>query len=209
MKITLILVSICILGFLLTAFFIEDRAAFVADYGFSGENLLTKPWVLITSIFLHADIVHLLSNLFILIFFGIAVEAELGRKMLIIFFLGAVAGDLLSLLIYPFDSISIGASAGIFALIGVGMLVRPFDFSFYPFIMPIPLAFLGILYAVYNVYGFIMEPASQISYIAHFGGLGVGMYYGFRTVGMKKGLKIMLLAFSVLITVAVLWMLFF
>jgi len=207
MKLTLILIFLCLIGFVFPIFFVTDLDAFRNEFGFSGKNLLTKPWVLITSIFLHADIVHLLSNVFILLFFGMAVEAELGKKMLLIFFLGAVAGDLLSLLVYPFDIISIGASAGIFALIGVGILVRPFDFSFYPFIMPIPLAFLGILYAVYNIYGFIVEPASQISYIAHFGGLFVGMYYGFQIIGIKKGIKIILFVLSIMILIPVIWML--
>jgi len=188
---------------------VTDHKAFVDDFGFSGKNLLTKPWTLITSIFLHADIVHLLSNLFILLFFGMAVEAELGRKMLLIFFLGAFAGDFLSLLFYPFGTISIGASAGIFALIGAGILVRPFDFSFYPFIMPIPLAFLGIFYALYNIYGFIAEPASEISYIAHFGGLFVGMYYGFKTVGTKRGVEIILLALAVMVLIPIILMLLF
>ena len=117
------------------------------------------------------------------------IESELGKKMLLIFFLGAFLGDLLSLFAYPFTTISIGASAGVFALMGAGILIKPFDLSFYPLIVPIPLAFLGILYAIYNVYGFIFDSGSNISYIAHFGGLAVGLYYGFRIAG-KRGLKI-------------------
>ena len=205
MRLTLILIFLCLIGFIFPIF-VTDYNAFVSEFGFSGKNLLAKPWVLITSIFLHANIGHLLSNVFILFFFGMAVESELGKKMLLIFFLGAIAGDLLSLLVYPFEAVSIGASAGIFALIGVGILVRPFDFSFYPFIMPIPLAFLGIFYAIYNIYGFIMEPASEISYIAHFGGLFVGMYYGFQIVGMKKGVTIILLVLSIMVLIPIIWM---
>jgi membrane associated rhomboid family serine protease len=137
-----------------------------------------------------------------------AVEAELGtRKTLVIFFLGAVAGDMLSLLVYPFDAISIGASAGIFALIGTGMLVRPIDLSFWPLIVPIPLAFLGILYAVYNIYGFITQPDSNISYIAHFGGLIVGLYFGFKSVGIKKGVKIVLLTLLLMVLIPLIWLL--
>jgi len=205
MKLTLILISLCLIGFFFPIF-LTDYNAFVNEFGFSGKNLLAKPWVLITSIFLHANIGHLLSNILILFFFGMAVESELGKKMLLIFFLGAIAGDLLSLLVYPFEAVSIGASAGIFALIGAGILVRPFDFSLYPFIMPIPLAFLGILYAIYNIYGFIVEPASEISYIAHFGGLFVGLYYGFQIVGIKKGVKIILFVLSIMVLIPIIWM---
>lgn len=207
MKLTLFLVLLCLIGFIFPIFFVEDLEGFVNTYGFSGQNLLIRPYVLITSIFLHANIEHLLSNILVLFFFGIAVEAELGRlRTLTIFFTGAFLGDLLSLLVYPFDAVSIGASGGIFALIGAGILVRPIDLSFYPLVIPIPLALLGLMYAVYNVYDFIFLPDSKISYIAHFGGLFVGLLYGFRREGIKKSLKIILLFFLIMILIPILWM---
>ena len=61
----------------------------------------------------------------------------------------------------------------------------------------------------HNIYGFIAEPDSQISYIAHFGGLFVGMYYGFHTVGIKKGMKIILLVLAamilLMISIPIIW----
>ena len=131
MKLTYILIIIAILAYVLPFFVVSDQGAFYNTYGFSGANLLERPYVLITSIFMHGSLTHLLSNVLVWIFFGAAVEAELGsRKTLSIFFLGAFAGSFLSLLFYPWASISIGASAGIFALVGAGMLVRPVDLSF-------------------------------------------------------------------------------
>lgn len=205
MKLTVLLIALCLAGFIYPVLFVEDYGLFIDEFGFSGENLLTKPWVLITSIFVHADLTHLLSNILVLFFFGIAVEAEVGKKMLTIFFLGAFLGDFLSLIVYGFSTVGIGASAGVFALLGAGILLRPFDFSFYPLMLPIPLALLGIAYAIINVYGFITDPTGQISYIAHFGGLFVGLYFGFRSAE-KRGLKMLLLIFLVMILAPVLWM---
>ena len=125
------------------------------------------------------------------------------------FLLGAFLGDLLSLFVYPFDSLSVGASAGIFALIGAGILVKPFDLSFYPFIMPIPLALLGLVYAVYNIYGFVAEPTGNISYIAHFGGLFVGLTYGFTREGIKKGIKLILIMLFIMIIIPILFLILF
>jgi membrane associated rhomboid family serine protease len=170
--------------------------------------MIEHPYVLITSIFMHGGFDHLIANIFVLFFFGIAVEKELGKlKYLAIFFLGAFAGDFLSLLVYPFDTIAIGASAGIFALIGVGMLVKPLDLSLYPLIIPVPLALLGIAYIIFNVYEFIAMPTSNISYIAHFGGLAVGLAFGFSKEGWRKGLKIILLALTIMIIVPLVWIL--
>jgi len=208
MKLTLLLILLCVFAFVYTAFAVQDVNAFFNDYGFSGANLINRPYTLVTSIFLHGGFDHLIANIFVLFFFGIAVEKELGKlKYLAIFFFGAFAGDFLSLIAYPFDTIAIGASAGIFALIGIGMLVKPLDLSLYPLIIPIPLAMLGLAYIVFNAYEFIAMPASNISYVAHFGGFFVGLLYGFHKEGWKKGMKIILIALAIMIIVPLVWIL--
>lgn len=204
MKLTWILVLLCIAGFAYGAY---DSGSYDA-FGLSLDNFLLKPYVFFTSIFLHGSLEHLLSNVLVLIFFGFAVESELGwRKTLLIFMLGAFAGDLLSFAVYAPDQISIGASAGIFALVGVGMLVRPLDLSFYPLVVPIPLALLGLGYAVYNAYGFIANIDPEVSYIAHFGGLFVGLAFGLKKGGWRRGIKIIALTFLVMILIPLLWLL--
>lgn len=205
MKLTWLLVLLCVIGFTAGVYFGEP---FYNEYGFSLNNLQQRPYVLLTSIFMHASLEHLLSNMLVLIFFGLAVEAELGwRKMLLIFFLGAFAGDLLSIAAYPADQIAVGASAGIFALMGTGMLVRPLDLSFYPLVVPIPLALLGLAYALYNAYGFIAGIDPEISYIAHFGGLFVGLAFGFRREGWRRGIKIIAVTFLVMVLIPLAWLL--
>ena len=185
MKLTILLTAAMIAVFAYQISFSDG--GFFDTYGFSGKNMVERPYVILTSIFAHGSLTHLLSNIFVMLFFGMAVEKELGwRKMTVIFFLGAAAGDLLSLTVYPFDSIAVGASAGIFALIGAGILVKPFDLSFYPFIVPLPLAFVGISYALYNVYGFLFDAGSNISYVGHFGGLFVGLIFGFIANQVKN-----------------------
>lgn len=177
---TYILILVCVIVFAIQSIVFTDPAQadiFFNDYGFSGANLVERPWTIVTSIFIHGDITHLLANILVLYFFGVAVEDELRwKKMLALFFLGAFAGDGISLLFYSFDTISIGASAGIFALIGAGIFVRPFDFSVPN---PVPLGLLGIAYVIYNIFGVFTDAESNISYIAHFGGLIVGLAYGF------------------------------
>ena len=203
MKLTWILVLLCIAGFAFGVFFGE---AAYDEYGFSRDNLLQRPHVLVTSIFLHGSLEHLLSNILVLVFFGLAVESELGwKRTALIFFIGAFAGDALSLLVYAPTEIAVGASAGIFALIGVGMLVRPVDLSFYPLVVPIPLALLGLGYALYNAYGFITGIDPNVSYIAHFGGLFVGLAFGFRREGWKRGIKIIAITFLVMIAIPLIW----
>lgn len=176
----------------------------LGEFGFSGASAFAKPWTFITCIFLHFDISHLLSNMLVLLFFGTSVENELGKgRMLLIFFSGALLGNIFSLFYYPTSVVSIGASAGVFAMIGAGMLIKPLDMSFYPFLVPVPLGIIGILYAVYNSIGFA-SGTGNISFIAHFGGLLVGLAAGFRHEGFLKGVSTMTLSALAIVLVIML-----
>lgn len=201
MRLTILLVLVAIFLFFYPLA-LGGADAFYDRYGFSYDNMLTHPEVAITSIFLHGSLEHLLANVLVWLFFGFAVEKELGAaRYLAVFFAGAFAGDALALLVHP-NIIAVGASAGIFALIGVGMLVRPLDLSYYPLVMPVPLLLLGLAYIFFNVYGFFFLPASNISYAAHFGGLFVGLAYGVRRIGMKKSMLRLALGIAALTIVA-------
>lgn len=192
MKTTLTIIIISVIVFLsLFNMPQKQREEFVDHYGFSVDNVAERPYVLVTNIFIHGDLTHLLSNMLILLFFGLALEKELNsKKVLLLFFISAFVGSLFYSLVYPVGEIGIGASAGIFGLIGAGMIISPFDLSFYPYIIPVPLGLLAILYIVYNFYGMIFDVGSNIGYVAHFGGLIVGLIYGFKKRGVKEGVKI-------------------
>lgn len=171
------------LAALVAAAFIMVPAGADAAYGFSAA-VFEKLYLVLTSLFLHADAAHLLSNMLALLFFGAALESEVSRKTyLALFVTGAAAGDFLFLLVYPQGTTAVGASAAIFALIGAATLIRPFDLSLPA---PVPLAFLGIMYAAYNVHGLVATPHEGIAYAAHFGGLFIGLAYGFRRMRWKK-----------------------
>ena len=191
MNATFSLIVICFLAFgasMLATSYGVSGDYILREFAFSGSTAFEKPWTFVTSVFLHFDISHLLSNMLVLLFFGSSVENELGKgRMLAIFMLGALAGNIFSLFYYPPEVVSLGASAGVFALIGTGMIVKPLDMSFYPFLVPIPLGIIGILYAVYNAIGFAAG-GGTVSYVAHFGGLLVGLAFGFRQQGIRKGM---------------------
>lgn len=193
-------------------------AAMITPFGFSLANLLSGGWwTFITSIFFHAGAEHLIFNMIALFFFGKVVEEHLGwKKMLLIFFVAAIVGNIAILFgtvmgwtspIIP----TIGASAAIFGLMGVAMLVKPLEFIFYPYLIPIPLIFVAILYTLYNIVAFvtllITGAESHISYISHIGGLAVGMFFGFKEESRKKGLLVLVLIIAILIAIPFLWFL--
>jgi membrane associated rhomboid family serine protease len=76
-------------------------------------------WRLLTSIFLHAGIMHLLFNMAGLLFAGILLEPALGKGRLVaVYLLTGIAASLTSLWWHP-ATVSVGASGAIFGLYGV------------------------------------------------------------------------------------------
>jgi membrane associated rhomboid family serine protease len=181
------------------------------NFGISLQNVLSgRLWVFLTSTFLHASPEHLVLNMIALYIFGKTVEQQEGRKkFLIAFFASSLIADLFVLSsavmgITPFDVPTIGASAAIFGLMGVAMVAKPLQFIFYPYLIPIPLVLVALVYTLYNIATFVMvlagETTSDISYVAHIGGLFAGLLLGFREERSKKGLVIILFILILLLT---------
>lgn len=189
------------------------------NYGFSLQNMMDgKLETLLTSVFLHGDASHLILNMVALYFFGRVVELELGRKkFLLIFFASAAVGNLavLTTTFLGFGSATIptiGASAAIFGLIGTAMLVKPFEFVFYPYLIPVPLILVAMIYTLYNLAEFFLVitvgESSNVSYVSHIGGLFTGMLIGFKQEGSRKGLIALLFLLLLLVLTPFLYIIF-
>ncbi|KAK9126967.1 hypothetical protein Scep_015813 [Stephania cephalantha] len=78
-------------------------------------------WRLMTCIWLHAGVFHLLANMLSLLFIGIRLEQEFGFfRIGLLYIISGLGGSLLSALFIQ-SSISVGASGALFGLLG-GML---------------------------------------------------------------------------------------
>lgn len=81
-------------------------------------------WRLFLHMYLHAGIIHMLFNVFALLFAGKVVEKKIGRlPYLLLYHVIAVSNAIIMCLIFP-DSISVGASAGIFGMIGIVCVMK-------------------------------------------------------------------------------------
>lgn len=169
-------------------------------YAFSAENLFKgRIWIFFTSIFLHGSVSHLILNSIALFFFGHALEKEISKKkFLAIFFLGGIVGNFANLFFSPYK-LTVGASGGIFSIMGAAMLIKPFEFMVYPYLIPVPLALVGILYSVYTVLALLVGGESNIAYSAHVGGLATGLVFGLKEEGKSRGLIIVLILFLILL----------
>lgn len=134
-----------------------------------------KPWTIITSIFLHDGIWHLLTNMITLFFFGRYISTLLGeRKFLIVYFVGGISGNLLYLLLGDPYIPAIGASGAVFALGGVLAVMRP---KIRVIIIPVPVP-IPLWVAVIG--GFlVISVFPGVAWQAHLGGLAWGLAIGY------------------------------
>jgi len=143
----------------------------------NGTNLLS----LVTSMFLHADILHLGLNMFFLLVSGDAVERELGNFHFLGLYLGfgVIAGLFHSYLNSTSVIPTIGASGAIFGVLAAFAILFPFRwllklFGFIPIPMPaILFVFITILTETAYVSSGIVE---NIAHTAHVGCFLAGVF---------------------------------
>jgi membrane associated rhomboid family serine protease len=145
-----------------------DHGALYAPAVADGEY-----WRLITSGFLHAGLIHIGFNMYLLYILGSMLEPSIGRaRFLALYFTSLLGGSLGALLLNP-DSLTVGASGAVFGLMGgavVIMRARGFD----PMASGIPML-IGL-----NLVLTFLFPGISIG--GHIGGLAAGVVAAFVLV---------------------------
>ena len=132
---------------------------------------------MITSAFLHADIVHLFFNMWVLFMFGQNVIAVMGNVGFIIVYFGSlIFGSLLTMVFHKndYNYRAVGASGAVTGILYSAILLQPDMMLGIFFIIPMPAYIFGILYLLYSIYG-MKAKNDNIGHTAHFGG-AVGGY---------------------------------
>ena len=166
-----VLISVNIVVFIAT--FIAPNLVFLL--GLTPAAFWDRPWTIITSMFVHGGIWHIMANMFTLFFFGRYLSVLVGEKrFLTVYFTGGILGSILYLLLAPPFSTAVGASGAVFAVAGALVLMRP---KIRVFIIPIPVP-LPLWVAVIG--GFlILSLFPSVAWQAHLGGLVVGLICGY------------------------------
>lgn len=165
---SLILIALCVLAFILQAI-----PGFTDAFLLESAGVFARPWILVTSIFLHGSLSHLAFNMFALFLFGLLLEQFVGsRRFLLIFFLSGIFASIASALFYPF---SLGASGAIYGIIGTLAAVRP-KMIVWAYGVPMPMVAVGIFYLILDLGGLFFP--SDVANAAHIAGLVIGAAIG-------------------------------
>ncbi len=134
-----------------------------------------RPWSLITYMFLHGDLWHLLFNMLGLFFFGPRLEIRLGsRRFLTLYLASGIAGALLSF-VTPRAAI-VGASAAVFGVLLGYALYWPHERVYIWGILPVPARVLVVVLTLLSLYGGFTA-GGGIAHFAHLGGFLGGLLY--------------------------------
>jgi membrane associated rhomboid family serine protease len=142
------------------------------------QVVLRRPWTLVTYMFLHAGVAHLVFNMIGLFFFGPRLESRLGSKgFLWLYLLSGLGGAVFSL-IFARDAGVVGASGAVYGVLLGFAMFWPRERIYIWGILPVE----AWLLASFLVFGSLysgMNPGrgSNTAHFAHLGGLAFAFAY--------------------------------
>jgi rhomboid protease GluP len=135
-------------------------------------------WQLLTSIFVHVDIMHLALNTLFLVIFGFRAEELFStEEYFSVYMLSGLSGSLLTLFIMPIYTLSVGASGAIFGMYGASIIYMRKTFG---------QSIIGAL--IYSFLLLILTTGTDVNIVAHFGGLAAGLIIGYDLAKSRRDL---------------------
>jgi rhomboid protease GluP len=181
-KPTYILIAVNIAVYVYTSIvggnFLNTSANMLQNYGQVNLYVIHYGWYyqLFTSMFIHADIAHIVGNMLFLFIFGLRGEEMFSLpEYLSIYFLGGLTGNLLSLLLLPLETLSVGASGAIFAMFGASVIYARRSFR---------QSIIGAL--IYAFFLLLLSSGIGVNNFAHIGGLVTGLLIGYVLATRRK-----------------------
>ncbi len=199
---TLIILNVLIFGFFWLTGKLDYGYSLLASYG--PFIKMGEYYRLISACFMHANLVHLLFNMYALLIIGMQLESFIGRaKYLTVYLFSGLTGSLLSMIVTP-NAVSVGASGAIFGLLGA---ILYFGYHYRLYLGSVIKSQIIPLILVNLVLGFVMPGVDNA---AHIGGLiggglimiGLGVKYKSSNFEKINGLIVSLFYVGFLVFMA-------
>lgn len=181
--VALILINTAI--FFATQSGLEIKPSVIEEYGLTKADM--SPLTLVSSMFLHGDLLHLIGNMLFLWIFGLAVEGRLKTPLFLLVYLASgLAGDFLHLgLMGPkFANIPlVGASGAIMGVMGAALYMFPHAPITFLFVniagartIDWPLWGAALMYIAFDILGAMINLSGfgGTAHLAHLGGVAAG-----------------------------------
>jgi len=187
------------------------------QYGaLSVESVLhLEVWRLVTYMFLHASMNHILINMLVLVMLGAYLERQIGsRPFLALYFASGIVGGVCECLFnwsmflmhsndvgpHFLSMQAVGASAGVMGVLIGFATVNPREKLLIMFILPVEAWWVAVMYALFEtwplittLYTGVVPRGDNVAHAAHFGGMVVGFFWikwGYRIADWLRGLAV-------------------
>ncbi len=169
---SIIILVACIVSFILQFIIPSYLDMFILN----PDTVLSRPWTLVTYLFLHGSPGHLFFNMLFLFFFAPELERRVGSKTFLTIYLlsGIVAGTghLLTS-----ENPVVGASGALFGVFACLAIIAP-HIKAYIYFIPMKITYAVILFAAMDI--LLIGADDMVARTAHLSGLFVGIVYGMR-----------------------------
>ncbi len=147
----------------------QARPVITDTFAFVPAFILSRPWTVLTYMFLHGNFTHILFNMLGLLFFGPRMEIELGeRNFLLLYLISGFAAGLLSFF-SPFTPI-IGASGAVYGVFMGFAYYWPRENIYIWGILPVQARWMVAFMTAMSLYGGFGSAMDNIAHFAHLGG---------------------------------------
>ncbi len=191
-KFTSGIIFLNIVAFVVSRFL--NESTIIALISYPADLMHLRWYTLLTSGFLHADMIHLVGNMIAIFIFGRIVERELGPyKTAMIYFGSLLLAGVFSSGIHLFilqDNIGgLGASGALMGLISAAILLDPWYVT-HQLIVPLPVMIVGWFTVYLDITGILNPVEDGIGHFAHLGGfISIAMLAFLLKVEDRKKLK--------------------
>lgn len=142
-------------------------------FAFSPSRLLERPWGILTYMFVHAGLWHLLMNLLVLFFFGPPLESRWGSDFFIKFYLACGFGGVLLSFFFA-DAAIVGASAACYGVMLAFAMTWP-DAPIHIWgVVPVRAKWVVGFLAALSFASAVGPGRDGIAHLAHLGGVVTG-----------------------------------
>lgn len=174
---TILVILICLLVYV----FITDEAG---KLSFAYYPATFNPLKMLSSVFVHEDIFHILGNLFFFYCFSRAIEIEiLSTAYLIIFLTITITTHILYSLTATEPIPTIGLSGVVWGFMGIFLMrypkqdIRCFVWYLWVFkVIEVPSYIFVLAFLAFDYMDFKSDIADNVNHIAHIGGFFVGVF---------------------------------
>ena len=130
-------------------------------------------WRIISSGFLHGNVLHIAFNMYLLFVLGPQLERLFGSLRFVLMYIGALAGSSMCVMLFDWEHFTLGASGAALGL-GGAMAIALYERGISPHKSPV----FGLV--VLNLALPLLVPG--ISFWGHFGGIAAGAFMGYLLI---------------------------